>query len=280
MNINRLRFTLSIMITVFAFCAVAHAQDQSQQSIAGSWQITVSPVASGPQFPPFPGLMTISADGTLVESDGSNNAVPVSPPNPFCNCTVVGIDQGHGVWKKVGDRKYQIKFLQIAVNTDDSSLVLTNTLQFTVDLSGGANDRFQGTGSFGLTDAHGTPVQGFSGPEQINAQRITISSNASSADTVTIRVNGAAGVFPNGDNTFQVTSNQLTLDASQSTSSTGSALSYNWVSSAGSQPAAITGANTAAPVIQLSIKTTYQFTLTVMDANGSTATQSITIQYV
>jgi hypothetical protein len=278
MNIDRLRFTVRVMAAAFAVSSVTHAQDQ--QSIVGSWQTTISPVPGGPQFTPFPGLITINADGTVVESDGANIAAPLAPPNPFCNCTVVAIDQGHGVWKKIGDRKYQIKFLQIATNADDSSLVLTNTLQFTVELSGGANDRFQGSGSFLLTDAHGTPVQGFAGPEQIAAQRITTGDHAGAESAIMIKVSGGPGVFPNGSNTFQVTTNQITLDASQSSSSTGSALSYNWVSSAGFQPVAISGANTAAPIIQLSVKSTYQLTLTATDANGSTAAQTITIQYV
>ena len=279
MNINPSQFTLKVMITVLAVCSALQAQDQNQQPVVGSWQITISPVPAGPQFSPFPGLITISSDGNLAESDASIAAVPVPPPNPFCSCTVVTLDQSHGVWKKVGDRKYQIKFVQLGINTNDSSLVLTATLQFTIEVSG-ANDQFQGQGSFQLTDAHGMPIQGFSGAEQIQGQRITISGNAGAQGAVTIRVTAGAEVFPAGANTFQVTTNQITLDASQSSSSNGSPLSYSWVSSTGSQPAAIIGSNTAAPVIQLSTKTTYQLTLTVMDASGSTATQNITIQYV
>ena len=278
MNIDRLRFTVRVIAAAFAVCAVMQAQDQ--QSIVGSWQTTISPVPGGPQFTPFPGLITINADGTVVESDGANVAAPTAPPNPFCNCTVVALDQGHGVWSKAGDRKYQIKFLQIAINADDSSLVLTNTLQFTVQFTGGANDRFQGSGSFLLTDAHGIPIQGFAGPEQIAGQRITAGASTGAESAITIKVSGGAGLFPNGSNTFQVTTNQVALDASQSSSSIGSALSYNWVSSPGFQPAAISGANTAAPIIQLSVKSTYQLTVTATDANGSTATQTITIQYV
>ena len=280
MNINRnhLRFSLNLILMAFAACAVVQAQDQSQPPIVGSWQITVSSVAAGPQFAPFPGLLTIHADGTVIESDGANTALPLAPPNPFCNCTLIGIDQGHGVWRRVGDRKYQIKFQQIAINVDDSSLVLTNSLQFTVDLSG--NNRFQGPGAFALADAHGMPIQGFSGPEQIEGHRIVFSDTAGGESAVTIALNGGAGVFPIGANAFQVTTNQIGLDASQSRSSSGSALSYFWASSPGFPSAAITRADTAAPLIQLSTKATYQFTVTVTDANGFTATQTFTIQYV
>src|SRR5579862_6387837 len=42
---------------------------------------------------------------------------------------------------------------------------------------------------------------------------------------VAVVVNGAAGVFPNGTNTFQVTSNLFSLDASKSTSSNAGGLS-------------------------------------------------------
>ncbi len=280
MNTNRnlLRFSLRLILMAFAVCAVLQAQDQSQPPIVGSWQITVSQVANGPQFPPFPGLLTVHADGTVIESDGANAALPFAPPNPFCACTLIGIDQGHGAWRRVGDRKYQIKFLQIAVNVNDSSLVLTNTLQFTVDLSG--NNGFQGPGSFALVDAHGMPIQGFSGPEQIEGHRIAFSDTVGGQNAVTIALNGGAGVFPIGANAFQVTTNQISLDASQSKSSNGAALTYFWASSPGFPSAAITRGDTAAPLIQLSTKAIYQFTVTVTDANGSTATQTFTIQYV
>lgn len=271
-----LRFPLTLMATALAVGAL-QAQDQGQQPIVGAWQTTILPVPDGPQFPPFPGLLNINADGTVMESDGANAALSLSPPNPFCDCTIVALDQGHGVWKKVTDSKYEIKYIQVIVNTNDSTLVATNTLQFTVDLASGSS-QFKGPGSFLLADSHGMPIQGFSGPEQMMAQRIAITGGTSGGN-VSIVVNGAAGVFPNGTNTFQVTSNLFGLDASKSASSNPGSLSYSW-SAMPSGSAGISYGNTATPLIQLIGKGTFQLSVTVTDAKGISATQAITIQYV
>ncbi|HLJ13445.1 MAG TPA: hypothetical protein VKV15_03040 [Bryobacteraceae bacterium] len=112
---------------------------------------------------------------------------------------------------------------------------------------------------------------------QTTGSRVAI--EAPPAGQVTVVVNGANGVFPNGANTFQVTSNLFGLDASKSMSSNAGGLSYSWaVISAGS--AGISYANTATPLIQLIGKGTFQLSVTVTDANGISVTQAITIQYV
>ena len=96
---------------------------------------------------------------------------------------------------------------------------------------------------------------------------------------VAVVVNGANGVFPNGANTFQVTSNQFALDASKSTSPNVGGLSYTWAAMP-SGSAAILYGNTATPLIQLITKGTFQLSVTVTDAKGLSATQAVTIQYV
>lgn len=273
-NGNYLRLTLTLIAMAFTVCAL-----QADEPIVGAWQTTILPVPNGPQFPAFPGLLNVNADGTVLESDGADAALSFPPPNPFCDCTIIGLDQGHGVWKKVNGTKYQIKLLQIIVNTNDSTLVATNTLQFTVDLANG-NNHFQGTGTFQLTDSHGMPIDGLAGPEQIMAQRIAIADNTNGGGgKVAVVVTGAAGVFPNGANTFQVTSNLFGLDASKSTSSNAGGLNYVW-SALPSGSAGIAYGNTATPVIQLIGKGSFQLSVTVTDAQGISVTQAITIQYV
>jgi len=96
---------------------------------------------------------------------------------------------------------------------------------------------------------------------------------------VTISVNGMTGATA----TFQTTVNQLTLDASASTSSNGGALTYTW-SIAPNAPGAVIsfpGGNSAIPFIQLSSgHQTYVINLTVTDSTGANATMTISIQYL
>jgi len=96
---------------------------------------------------------------------------------------------------------------------------------------------------------------------------------------VTIVVNGATGTMQS----FQTTVNQLTLDASASTSTNAGALTYTWSIPQGSPSAGISfpGGNTAVAFVQLSSgKVTYIINLTVTDATGATATSTITIVFI
>ena len=94
--------------------------------------------------------------------------------------------------------------------------------------------------------------------------------------SVTIVVNGpgATGTA----NSFVTTSNQITLDASKSTTPNPNP-TYSWMSSPGYPSVGITGGNTATPSIQLLTRGTYQLTVTVTDSSGATATATVTIQY-
>ena len=96
---------------------------------------------------------------------------------------------------------------------------------------------------------------------------------------VTIVVNGITGATAS----FQTTVNQMTLNASASTSTNAGALTYAWSIPAGSPSAGISfpGGNTATPLIQLtSGLVQYTIVLTVTDSTGAMATMTITIQYI
>jgi hypothetical protein len=96
---------------------------------------------------------------------------------------------------------------------------------------------------------------------------------------ITIVVNGATGTMQS----FQTTVNQLTLDASASTSTNAGALTYTWSIPQGSPSAGISfpGGNTAVAFVQLSSgKQNYIINLTVTDATGATATATITIVFL
>jgi hypothetical protein len=79
--------------------------------------------------------------------------------------------------------------------------------------------------------------------------------------------------------TFQAVVNQITLDASQSTSSN-PPLTFLWTVAPSYAGAAISGGTTATPLFTLtSGHLVYQFILTVTDAAGATATATITVIY-
>jgi len=97
---------------------------------------------------------------------------------------------------------------------------------------------------------------------------------------VTIVITGPGGVT-SSTNTFQVYLNQLTLDASHSTSSNPGPLTYLWSIAPGSPTGGgIVGATTATPTFQLTSPQTYQYTLTVTDSTGAIATTTVTVQYI
>jgi hypothetical protein len=99
--------------------------------------------------------------------------------------------------------------------------------------------------------------------------------------TVTIVLTGPGGAT-SPTNSFQVFASQATADASHSTSGNPGPLTYSWTVSPGFPGGAgIAGANTATPTFQFSAaQTTYQYTLTVTDSAGVSATATITIQYI
>lgn len=83
------------------------------------------------------------------------------------------------------------------------------------------------------------------------------------------------------NNTFTTTATLFTLDASQSKSTNGGTLTYSWAVAPSFPNVTIMGANTATPTFQLTfIRQAYQFTLTVTDSTGLTATTTVTIQYI
>ena len=96
---------------------------------------------------------------------------------------------------------------------------------------------------------------------------------------ITITITGPAGAT-SATNTFATSSNQITLDASKSTSTNAGTLAFSWTPLPGFRSGAILGGNTATPTFQFSTRGTYQFTLTVTDASGVTATTTVTMQYM
>jgi hypothetical protein len=140
----------------------ANPQSSKSEALVGSWTATFVSVDNPPSFPPIPVLLTINADGTMVETDGSA-LVPFAPdPNTGLTYT----SPGHGVWQFPGG-KFAIKFVQIVAKSDNT-LFATGTLQFDVVLDG--KDHFHSTGTFKFVDTAGNVLA--AGEEQLNGQRI------------------------------------------------------------------------------------------------------------
>ena len=84
-----------------------------------------------------------------------------------------------------------------------------------------------------------------------------------------------------GPKNATVTSRDLQLDGTQSTSADGKFLTYLWTMAQGSPQAAILGGTTATPTVQFSQgRGTYMFQLTVTDSTGKSATDLATITYL
>jgi hypothetical protein len=95
---------------------------------------------------------------------------------------------------------------------------------------------------------------------------------------VTVVINGSSAASP----TFTTVVNQIVLDASASTTTTGGTLTYAWALAAGSPSAGITGGSTSKASIQLGAgQNTYKFTLTITDSMGTAPTVvTVTVNYI
>jgi len=174
MNSKRILLALVFVAALAPQSTIIRAQTRlAKTALPGSWRATFTSAENPPQFAPIPALFTFTekpgqhgvTEGTLVETDGGE-LVPIPPPNQAFG------SPGHGVWRKIGNRKYEIKFLTIAVNPD-GSLAATGRIRLTVELNE-EGDRFEGEGTFKFTFADGTAVPGGSGNEKIRARLIEL----------------------------------------------------------------------------------------------------------
>ncbi|MEP7277502.1 MAG: PKD domain-containing protein [Bacteroidota bacterium] len=109
---------------------------------------------------------------------------------------------------------------------------------------------------------------------------VTNARGLSAEDVVTITVNPAAPPVANAGHATEslvLPQNTITLDGSGSYDPSGSSLAYSWSKTAGPGTFTITGNATAAPTISNLVMGTYQFTLTVTNAGGSTASGAVNI---
>ena len=96
----------------------AAAQLPSTSPLVGSWQLTLTPNSPTPNPPvvPIPALATFTADGTVVETDGSE-----ATPALVSTVNVVYGTPGHGIWQPapaIGN--LFIQFISLMVNPNAS----------------------------------------------------------------------------------------------------------------------------------------------------------------
>jgi len=150
-NKTRRRWILAALLAMLAGVNVAMADDSHGKTLVGSWVVVVTSNLS-----PFPAvdLTTVNRDGTMINTDAQ-------------------FGTGHGVWKRLGDSRFAIKFMTPIMFTNPFELppgsMLTVEGTLTVDEGG-----MTASGSYHavVVDAFGGLLFPFEGA--IAFQRISI----------------------------------------------------------------------------------------------------------
>lgn len=115
---------------VFGLIAIAFqpaSAAAATPNLTGSWQFTLTPTA--PPTPPviqIPGLATFTADGSVVETDGSEFV-----PNPPSATTVNPSTPGHGIWQLANTpTSLYVQYLSLVLNADGSLYAKNVTTMF------------------------------------------------------------------------------------------------------------------------------------------------------
>ena len=105
---NKEKFAQLIFLLIATLVILANpvyaANNAGKNSIIGTWLLTVD--TGFPGAPPITALQTFERGGTLV---ASQNGLHANSENfdPVCGCNG---GNGHGIWKRIGPKKYEFKF--------------------------------------------------------------------------------------------------------------------------------------------------------------------------
>lgn len=129
---------LACLIAVILLAAVPAAA-QLPPSLAGSWQLTLTPTTPPVPAIQIPALATFTTDGSVIETDGSEAAPLVST-----TARPVFGTPGHGIWQPapaVGT--LYIQFFSLMVNSNSSlhatrNVIITGALDPTGTIFNGA----------------------------------------------------------------------------------------------------------------------------------------------
>jgi hypothetical protein len=144
--------TLTRTLRASIFCgliavAIQPTTQAATPSLAGSWQITLTPVAPA-STGAIPGLATFTSDGSTIETDASEVVPNPSAPNTYGT-------PGHGIWQPLpsGTGLY-VQYISIVANSD-GSLYAKNETTITVTLNS-TSTSFSGSYTTDTVTATGT----------------------------------------------------------------------------------------------------------------------------
>ena len=151
----------TILLAAMLVAGTASAQDQHKNGtdLTGSWRIVATipggvPVCPGLNDCVYPALATVISDGTVLQT------APIS-----------GTLTGHGAWKRVGVRKFELNAIYFRVDSATGNFLGTSetTIDVTVDRGGQTAD---GTFAAVILDPAGIQLTSYSGT--VTAQRIEV----------------------------------------------------------------------------------------------------------
>src|SRR6476619_1036292 len=143
------KLIISLLILAAALSGImALASPATTPSLAGSWQLTLTPSGPTPtNAPPIQALATFTSDGSVIETDSSEVALI----SPSVVATSMRATPGHGIWQPapaIGN--LFIQFISLVVNPNQTVYARkTVTIFGALDAAG---NNFSGTYSYTLVD--------------------------------------------------------------------------------------------------------------------------------
>lgn len=156
------KLVIPLVILVGLFTGIRPLAAQAP-SLAGSWQLTLTPESSTEQV--IHALATFTTDGSVIEADSSEIGVI----SPSVRSGIRPGTPGHGIWQPAPVQgNLYIQFISLIVNP-----IGTLYGRKTVTLYGamdGTGNNFTGTYSYTVVDPNGVPLG--SGSGTVTGQRI------------------------------------------------------------------------------------------------------------
>src|ERR1019366_5943007 len=124
---RRKTFLASIVCGLIAFAFQPMPAAAAAPSLAGSWQFTLTPTAPPtPPVVPIPGRATVTTDGSVIETDGSEFV-----PNPPSATPINAATPGHGIWQLANTpTSLYVEYISLILNTDGSLFARNVTTMF------------------------------------------------------------------------------------------------------------------------------------------------------